>query len=556
MSSAASLKHSANIANEAKMMYLVKRPTLNNRERIFISEDVTKKGVINNLKEIGSLFFEKEELKSYFNLIFKKVEPTKRFGLGRRAFITQFKPFMIKQRAQELIGSLNPKNIKTDSYKVVDSKLYKKSIEGKARAKLKHKDIKQEVTKLYDSISEELGITQDVKPRLIVVSEKNNIGGSYNTQQNSVLINTRTYKKGFLDIEEAIPHELQHSKTSLMAASLSKADKELCAKKFLLDKIKNGESETVFVKWTPLASKSMKAPKMSLKMREEFLNFAVDNLYYNDPSLKQLLSEFQEQRVFLKQKSGFFDKKVYSHAKQETSFLVDSLKDILDLNPDFCSRYASYDDALDVLLEYSISHMDRYSRFSNYKVANGKKIQVDRETAIQALIDRMESFEGNSAVSRGFGRFKNPNTYAQYIFSGDEVVAEKTAAKYLIKTYSQKLREAKVSGNLTPEIESLYRGKIERAKLIFEFREKGRIYHKNHTKLLNNSDDVALKTIVENQAAELSGLNDRIIKLSPPKKDVVIRYFDKIATIKPITMLNGLINTIGRKNSVEELKKD
>ena len=101
----------------------------------------------------------------------------------------------------------------------------------------------------------------------------------------------------------------------------------------------------------------------------------------------------------------------------------------------------------------------------------------------------------------------------------------------------------------------IFNNKIERAKLLFEFREKGKTYLKNHIKSLNNPSDMTLKQTVEKQVAELAKLNDRITELSPKKKDVVIKYFDKVATISPSSILNSLINTIGKK-SPEKSKND
>ena len=336
----------------------------------------------------------------------------------------------------------------------------------------------------------------------------------------------------------------------MLAGSLSQSERETIAKEFLLGKIHDGERGKVYTKWTILGAKTMQAPKMSKSMSKEFAKFANEFLYSSDSSFQKSFDTFVEQRLLQKQNSGFFDKHSFQCAEEKVLPVISKLKNIID--SDFLSQYSSIDDAMDTLLEYSVSHMDRYIRFSSPPIKKGVSIRTDYKTAREALINKMEAFEGNAAISSGLGRFKEPEAYIQYIFSGDEVVAEKEAANYLVKTYTQKLQQAKANGTLTPEIENIYNQKIERAKLIFKFRDKGEQYTKSYARSLKYPKEDVLEAWFNLQRDELKTLNDKITELSPKKKDRIIRYTDKIATISPSTVLTNLLSTVGKKNKREE----
>ena len=521
-----SIKRNARIAEEAYTMNAYEKTKLSFRECTKIKDNADSRSYWDSLKIIFSMFKTQN---------------------ARKAFINQFKPFLIKERAKDLISSLNPANKKTDIIKTYDKKMYAKTAEGKRRAVMPEADIEKEVKLTFDKVFNELGVEKEYRPNLIVTKMNNAVAGSYNPSQHSLLYNTNSYRNGLGNIDEVLMHEGTHCKRALLRSGLSKTELENTIKSILRSKILNGDIEEVPYARNNFATETVKTPIMSTKMRFDFLKLAEQDLFVKDSPLNKNLLDYQHQHFLAMTKSGYANPTKLHSAETEVFPFLEKIKGLLNKYPDFVSQYDSYDEALDVLLKYSISQNSRYSSFSSAKIGEGIKYPISSsqiDLAKQSVKEYTNTMEANSIVSKCFGKFVDKKAYNQYQYSDEEVLAQSTALKFALKNLTDELTFGKKAGILSQERELYLNNQIQKAVLSLEQRTKGLDYYKNYTRLIYNPNNSALRILVEQQEQELDILTQQINALRPQYKEKVISYSDKMTTISPLNIFAMLSNKV------------
>ena len=530
LGSITSIKRSARIAEEAYAMNMLEKPKLTFRERSKIKDNSDKRSLSDSLDIIFSLF---------------------KTTNGKKAFINQFKPFMIKERAKDLISSLNPANKKTDIIKSFDKKMYRKTAEGKRRMTMSEADIKKEVTTKFDKVFDELGIEKEYRPELIIENIDSPLGGYYDPSKHRLLYNTNSYRNGLGDIDEVLMHEGTHCKRALLRSGLSKTEIENTTKSILRSRILNGDVEEVPFATNGFSTKTVEPPLMSKSMRFDFLKLAEKDLFNDNTWLNRRLIDYEHQHFLAMTKSGYANPLKLSSAKSDVLPILDKLKEILNKHPEFVGQYDSYDEALDVLLKYSISQNSRYISSVSQNVNVGKIKYPISESQInlakQSVSEYITTIDGNKIVSNCYGKFVDRKAYNQYQFSDEEVLAQQVATKFVVQNVEDELAIGKQSGTLSPERELYLSNQLKKAQLSFEHRTKGLEYYKNYTRLRNNPNNSALKTLVEQQGKEVETLMQQINKLRPQYKEKVVYYFDKMTAINPFNLIAMTLSKIRHK---------
>ena len=530
-----SVKRNSRIVEEAYAMKGLEKTKLSFRERTKISDKVNDRSYLKSLKVLFSMFTTK---------------------MGRRTFLAQFKPFMVRQRAKDFISSLNPTNKKTDIIKTYDKKMYAKTAEGKRRALMSDADIEKEVRLTFDKIFDELGVEKEYRPELIVTKMNNAVAGSYYPSRHSLLYNTNSYRQGLGDIDEVLMHEATHCKRSLLRTGLSKAEVEKTVKSVLRGKILNGDVDEVIYADSKLLPKTVETPLMNPKMRFDFLKLAEQDLFVEDDALNKGLLNYQHQHSLAMTKSGYANPTKLQKAETEVLPFLEKIKGILDKYPDFVAQYDSYDDALDILLKYSISQNYRYNYSLAYNVGNGIKYPISPsqiDYSKQIVKEQLNSTDSNKVIMKSLGRFVDKKAYNQYQFSEEEVAAHQNAMKFALKNLTDELAVGKKNGLLSQERELYLNNQIKKTSLILEQRTKGLEYCKNYTRSRNNPNNSALKTLVEQQEQELDSLMKQINALRPQYKEKVVSYSDKMTTISPLNILAMLSNKTSSKKEEQKV---
>ena len=497
------VKQSAKIANEAKLMKELNVKSLTHAQRTEIAQNVDKGGFFKALKDTMSLVTSKKGLKASFE---------------------QFKPTSIKTRFNELVecfkGNRNiveEKEIRrTRKVKKMTPEEFKKTPEGIRRAALSDEEIKQEVTALYDEAFEKLGVPKEQRPNLNLEKGAETNGGSYAKSQHRLNINPEGYKAGTFELEDVVMHEATHCKEALLRAGIPQERANQIVKEELLSRIINGESEQIVVKGTFMGPDMMEPPKMSPKMKQDFAQFASDNLYTENsiPGLSDYIDNCRR----LKFKYSVDN---FAESKQKVQPFLDKLQKVLDKNPEFVSQYSSSEEALNTLAEYSCSHNVRYNFFRDVKINKGTKYSPDYinlselsgeqlAQAEKSLIDNITTIEGNGRISGIGGMFASDGAFNQYQFSPEEVLAQKNGNNFLIEKLTAKLNEIKSSGNIDAAEEARITEAIRKAKAVIEYKTKGLDYYEKYTQMINNPQDAKLAETVKILEAELAELKSKI----------------------------------------------
>ena len=497
------VKQSAKIANEAKLMKKLNVKSLTHAQRTEIAQNVNKGGFCNALKDTISLVTSKKGLKATFE---------------------QFKPASIKTRYNELVecfkGNRNIIEEKEVTRKRKVRKMtpeeFKKTPEGIRRAALSDEEIKQEVTALYDEAFDKLGVPKEQRPNLELKIGAEKHGGSYSQNLHNLEINPDAYKAGIFELEDVVMHEATHCKEALLRAGIPQERANQIVKEELISRIINGESEQIMVKGNFFGPEMMEPPKMSPKMKQDFAQFASDNLY-NDKINDDLIIYISD----VKAHKRHLYAKEYTYSKQKVQPFLDKLQKILDKNPEFVSQYSSPEEALNTLAEYSCSHNVRYNFFRDVKINKGTIYKHDYinvpelsgeqlAQAEKSLIDNITTIEGNGRISGFGGMFATDGAFNQYQFSPEEVLAQKNGNNFLIEKLTAKLNEIKSSGNIDAAEEVRLTEAIRKAKAVIEYKTKGLDYYEKYTQMLNNPQDTKLAETVKILEAELAELKSKI----------------------------------------------
>ncbi len=491
------VKQSAKIANEAKLMKELNVKSLTHAQRTEIAQNVNKGGFFKALKDTISLVTSKKGLKASFE---------------------QFKPTSVKTRFNELVECFKGKRNIIEEKEITRKRKvrkmtpeeFKKTSEGIRRAALSDEEIKQEVTALYDEAFDKLGVPKEQRPNLELKKGAEKHGGSYSQNQHNLEINPDAYKAGIFELEDVVMHEATHCKEALLRAGIPQERANQIVKEELLSRIKNGESEQIVVKANIFGANMMKPPKMSPKMKQDFAQFASDNLYTDECITG--LSDYVGNCRSLKFKLSVDN---FAESKQKVQPFLDKLQKVLDKNPEFVSQYSSPEEALNTLAEYSCSHNVRYNIFRDVKINKGtiSVPEISGEQLAQAeksLVDNITTIEGNGRISGIGGMFASDGAFNQYQFSPEEVLAQKNGNNFLIEKLTAKLNEIKSSGNIDAAEEARLTEAIRKAKAVIEYKTKGLDYYEKYTQMINNPQDTKLAKTVKILEAELTELKSKI----------------------------------------------
>ncbi len=490
------LKQAAKVAKEAKVMSNLKVNVLDAEQKAQISKDVTSSSMISALKENLSLIFTKE---------------------GRQAVLYQFKPSTLKSRVIDLVKFVKGKKVpvkkKIEYEKSVDqAEKFRKSPEGIRRAALSDEQIEAEVHKSFDKAFDDLGIPKKLRPKLKIDKASEKSGGSYNASNHTIDYNPESYRAGTFEIDDVIMHEATHCKEALLRAGIPQDKVNEIVKNELINRVFNGESEKIILRGSFLGTKTMDPPKMNTSLKKDFVRFACENIYKKDNNLVKGLSSYIDEYEAIKSGSKYASSVKFDAAQKEIAPFIGKIKAILDKHPEFTSQFDSYDDALNEMLKYSLSHNVRYNSFANVSVGRINPDDLPKlspellKKAEQSLVDNITTIEGNGRISGINGLFANNNAFNQYQFSPEEVLAQKNGKTFLIKNLSARMEQLKQSGNLSPEEESFINSMIEKSKLIIEYKTKGLEYYQKYTQLINNPNDENLAQIVKTMESELNAM--------------------------------------------------
>jgi len=379
---------------------------------------------------------------------------------------------------------------------------FTQTAEGKRRTQLSDEEIKTEVQELFDKILSEKGIDKSVAPKIKITPNTNLAhGGSYNEDLNVLELNPNSFRAGLFNLEDVTMHEGTHFEEALLRSRLGDDVVAQSVKNKLTSRIFEGEAEEILIGRDFFGAKTIKRPKLTEKMKKDFQEFATDNLYTNN-------YEFRQNILSLASNKG----KAQNEAQEE---IMSKITKLIDDNPDFTTQYSSKEEAIEMLLNYSISHNTRFSimtKKSKIDVSHLPKLTPEEEKrALDSLDGFLETMEGNARLG-GFKLFGNTQEeFNSYQFSREEVLAQEKGNKFAIEKIKAKVEQMKKDGTLTPQLEAYYSNVINKSQLTIEYKTKGQAWYQKYIQSLNNPDDKALEEAVKKEWEELSAMQEKII---------------------------------------------
>mgnify|MGYP004636259333 CR=1 FL=1 len=546
--SAVGIKQGAKVANEAKLMNKLNVKSLTPQQRTEIATNVDKSGYFSALKDNVSLLFTKNGLKS----------------VGK-----QFTPSSIKARFTDFVeGFKGNRRYAVEGEEVkVKKKLtpeeFKKTPEGIRRASLSDEEIQTEVNNLYNEAFDKLGVPKEQRPNLKIEKGHERLGGSYYKGKHTLEFNPESYRVGRFEVEDVIMHEATHCKEALLRAGIPQERANQVVKEQLISRVMNGESEQVVVKGSFMGADMMTPPKMSAKMKNEFIEFAKNDLYTGEMNSDLAsYSNVLDLKINPVKSNPVSNMRVVEKQQKVQPF-VDKISKLIADNPDFVSQYGSEEVAVLELTRYSVSHNFRYNYFSNVKINKGSSWAPDYvkvpelsgeklAEAEQSLIDNITTIEGNGRISGFNGVFASGKDFNQYQFSPEEVLAQKNGNNFVIEKFADKIQKMKESGTINLEEEARLNAAIEKAKLIVEYKTKGLEYYKHYTEMINNPNDKKLAEMVSALERELNVLDEQIKNISHREIEVVtrcIKYYKDVATTAiPTSAITGMLNALAEND--------
>lgn len=557
--SAIGVKQSAKVVQEARAMSQLGVTSLPKGIKSEIAANVSNKSFIANLKDVISMFTTKS---------------------GIKATLNQFKPNNIKAKILDLKKLLSNKNY-VEQTKETKTKIstkeqienFKKSPEGQRRAALTDEQVNAEVKNMYEKVFDELGIPKEQRPKLEIKNDAANHGGAYSNDKHQITYNPESYRSGIMEMENVMMHEATHCKEALLRAGIPQDRVEAIVKDELINRIMYGESEQCIKGADLFGANMMDPPKMSQSMKEDFVQFAKDNLYNKDNNLYKALSDYDLQ-TSIGQKLR--NPEEYAKAQEKVAPLLEKVKTLVNKHPEFLEQYNSKEDAaINALMEYSRAHNFRYNAFADTRIKIGSEYKFNSEgimyeetkyldtgkltseqikQAEQSLKNYIATIEGNGRTSgigaRIFGATKNE--FNQYQFSPEEVLAQKNGNGYVIDQFTAKLEAMKKAGTLSAEDEAYLTKAINKAKATIEYKIKGQEYYEKYTQLLNNKDDKELAQLVKTLAEELKQLEENIDPDAYKVVTKVVREYlpiNRTTVAIPTNMIYQILNSL-RKQEV------
>lgn len=546
--SAVGIKQGAKVANEAKLMNKLNVKSLTPQQRTEIATNVDKSGYFSALKDNVSLLFTKNGLKS----------------VGK-----QFTPSSIKTRFTEFIDGFKGKRryaVEGEEVKVkkkLTPEEFKKTPEGIRRASLSDEEIQTEVNNLYNEAFDKLGVPKEQRPKLNIAKASEKHGGSYSKYKHELEFNPESYKAGTFEVEDVMMHEATHCKEALLRAGIPQERANQVVKEQLISRVMNGESEQVVVKGSFMGADMMTPPKMSAKMKNEFIEFAKNDLYTGEMNSDLAsYSNVLDLKINPVKSNPVSNMRVVEKQQKVQPF-VDKITKLIADNPDFVSQYGSEEIAFLELTRYSVSHNVRYSIFTDVKINKGSSWAPDYikvpelsgeklAEAEQSLIDNITTIEGNGRMSGFNGIFAGGKDFNQYQFSPEEVLAQKNGNNFVIEKFADKIQKMKEAGSINPKEEARLTTAIEKAKLVIEYKTKGLEYYKHYTEMINNPNDKKLAEMVSALERELNVLDKQIKNINHREIEVVTRcmkyYKDVATTAIPTSAITGMLNALAEND--------
>lgn len=427
------------------------------------------------------------------NAIIEKTQNLLKFVLS---FITGFKP------SENMTGNIHSE--------LADCMIeaYKKTDEGKLRSQMTDKEIETSATRIFNKSIERLNIPKEISPKLIIAKNPNtnDLGGLYTSGIHSIVVNPKTYRDGLMEFENIIMHEATHCKEALIRTGIPQKRVDEIVQEELLSKINNGESEKielrVFDHDSPVMTTSVNIPDT---MKNDFINFAKENLYTKSQELKDILNEYCDNKT---------DISVLSNKNKQFASIINKLNSIISNHPEFSSQYCNEKEALTSLLEYSIAHNTRYNLYTDTTVnsLDGREIKIDNLTgeelkyAEKSLVNIIKTHEATASVL--YGGDTSRESLIQYLFSPEEVLAETNGLNFLIEKYQSDIETKKTNNTLSENDEIYLNALIQETKNSIEIRNKGLEYNE---RLQQNPDDEEAKNMVDELIAEMTGIQRTII---------------------------------------------
>ena len=389
-----------------------------------------------------------------------------------------------------------PKEIKT-------FKAFKETAEGIRRAKLTNEEIQAEAEAYFKKVFKEKGIDEKLMPNFEIIDNPNiNHGGSYSPNKHTIEINVNSYREGIFNLEDVIEHEATHCQNSILRARLPQEKVQEIIKEELLSRILKYDADEVVYKneWL-IGAKTVKTPKMSEKMKKEFAQFALDNLYTTDSVTFRNISNVTD----------------WNTVNPDTVLgeYIGKIKKLIQKNPDFVAQYNSEAEAVDALGKYGASHIFRYNAIN----ANSGKIDVsslpkltqkEEQEAISSLRGYIETLEGNCRTSGMFAIFGDSNAFNNYQFSAEEVQAQINGNTKLIEELTEKIKQGKAKGTLSVQQEANYLDTIKKAQLTMQYKKQGYEWYQKFLQFEAQPDDLSLKKEVEEGLEALKKIEEEI----------------------------------------------
>ena len=359
-----------------------------------------------------------------------------------------------------------------------------------------------------------------------------NEGGCYTQKNHKLVFKTGGWRQGKFSTEDIAVHEALHAKMAILRNSLTKEEAAQIIKQELLSRIKFGEPEEIIVGGGFLGNEMMSAPKMSSKMRAEYLQFADDVLYKSDDIAKAIgrrddilyrMKSLTEGKPIIQSDTQASLTAELATADDALKSIMPRLQEMLRNNPEFVVQNGGSEaEALNILLKYTKSHEVRFKFFSNTEIKGVNPISLTPEQhqqAVESLIGFVETIEGNSRTggftTRIFGASKEQ--FNQYQFSYEELLARNTAAQF----EKAKLQAMLQDTTLTAEKQAEITARLKQMDFILEYNRVGKQFYELYTKVLNNPDDVALAEelkIISAQFENLENLKPSMMGIEKPER--------------------------------------
>ena len=517
--SAIGIKQGAKVANEAKAMAELNADFVPENIQAEIASKANTHSFWKNLKDILSLFTTKN---------------------GIKGIVRQFRPTAIKTRATETIDVIRGKQVEKESEivkrkNIMSKEEFQKTPEGIRRASLTDEQIEAEMKALYDKVFDELEIPKEQRPSLKIRKAEEASGGSYSKSKHTLELNPEGYKSGVFEAEDVMMHEATHCQEALLRAGIPQERVDSIVSKELLSRMQNGEAEEILYGGSFFGSETMRPPKMSPEMKADFADFAKRVLYDKNLTLNKIFGELKLYKKWKAEGLRKISQAEYDKVIKTAEPYISMVRDLIAKHPEFNKQFETPEKALETLCNYAQSHNFRYKIFTNTKINVNDNIFLPPKNldvpelsgerlvkAEQSLIDNITNTEGNARVSGINGIFATENSFNQYQFAPEEVLAQRNGNGYLIKTLTQKLKEMKEAGNLSKEDEMLMNVLINKAKATIEYKVKGLEYYRKYTRMINNPQDSELVNAVKTLENELMTLKAKITDAT------TVEYIDKI----------------------------